>query len=116
MRLSYSLELPKQPDKVQNELAIAPEASYTLSIKNPEKGQPTSAGLRDSAKADCPEKLQEEFRGTLFLRVKTLDCSTTRERSSYWSAHAPIRKPGIMSNSMRKANPIEAPKSCADCE
>lgn len=68
MRLSYALELPEEPDKAQKALKIAPEASYALSIKNPEKGQPKGAGLREGDKADYPEKLQEEFRGRRFAR------------------------------------------------
>ncbi|PRD42567.1 hypothetical protein C5748_15830 [Phyllobacterium phragmitis] len=39
-----------------------------LSVKNPEKGSPAYAGLREQDKADYPEKLQEEFRDRRFDR------------------------------------------------
>ena len=75
MHLSYSLELPEQPREVQQAFKIAPEASYALSIKNPEAGQPRAAGLGREAKADYPQELQEEFRGRRFARenVRLLD-------------------------------------------
>ncbi|MCZ4090445.1 hypothetical protein [Sinorhizobium psoraleae] len=68
MHLSYALELPEKPGQVQKAFKIAPEASYALSIKNPEKGKPVNAGLREEDEADYPEKLQEEFRGRRFAR------------------------------------------------
>jgi hypothetical protein len=60
---------------VQQAFKIAPEASYALSIKNPEAGQPRAAGLDDTAKADYPDTLQEAFRGRRFARedVRLLD-------------------------------------------
>ncbi|WP_026621194.1 hypothetical protein M728_004922 (plasmid) [Ensifer sp. WSM1721] len=75
MHLSYALELPENPGEVQKAFKIAPEASYALSIKNPEKGKPANAGLREDDEADYPEKLQEEFRGRRFARedVRLLD-------------------------------------------
>jgi hypothetical protein len=75
MHLSYALELPEKPGEVQKTLKIPPEASYALSVKNPEKGGPAGAGLRESKKADYPEKLQKEFRGRRFARedVRMLD-------------------------------------------
>ena len=68
MHLSYVLELPEAPDEVQKALRIAPEASFAISIKNPQKGSPTYAGLRDEDKADYPASLQEEFRDRRFDR------------------------------------------------
>lgn len=61
MHLSFALELPDEPDDVQKALRIPPEASYALSVKNPEKGQPANAGLSEDDKADYPERLQEKF-------------------------------------------------------
>lgn len=66
--LVYALELPRQPDEVQKELRIKPEASFALSIKNPEKGSPASASLREDEQADYPKKLQEKFRDRRFDR------------------------------------------------
>ena len=75
MHLSYSLELPERPREVQREFKIASQASYALSVKNPEVGQPRGAGLSDQDKADYPQKLQEAFRGRRFARegVRLLD-------------------------------------------
>lgn len=68
MHLVYSLELPERPSEVQKTFKIAPEASYALSVKNPGAGQPRTAGLRESEKADYPDALQKEFRGRRFER------------------------------------------------
>ena len=75
MHLAYSLELPERPREVQREFKIALEASYALSVKNPEAGQPRTAGLSKQDKADYPQKLQEEFRDRRFARedVRLLD-------------------------------------------
>lgn len=75
MHLSYELELPERPGEVQRAFNIAPKASFVLSIKNPEKGQPTGAGLRPEQKADYADELQKEFRGRRFARedVRLLD-------------------------------------------
>ncbi|UUP16774.1 hypothetical protein [Nitratireductor thuwali] len=75
MHLSYELELPKHVREVQKSLRIAQKASYALSVKNPEKGSPPNAGLREEDEADYPKKLQEEFRGRRFDRedVELLD-------------------------------------------
>lgn len=61
MHLSFALELPEEPGAVQQALRIPPEASYALSIKNPEKGQPANAGLSEEGKADYPDRLQDAF-------------------------------------------------------
>jgi hypothetical protein len=66
MHLAYALELPEKPGPVQKQLNIEPEASFALSIKNPEKGSPPNAGLDSAEKADYPDKLQKEFRGRRF--------------------------------------------------
>lgn len=66
MRLAYALELPDKPGEVQKAFNVAPEASYVLSVKNPEAGQPRAAGLREADKADYPDRLQKEFRGRRF--------------------------------------------------
>ena len=66
MHLSYRLELPETPDEVQRAFNIAPEASFALSVKNPEKGQPKGVGLGPDRKADYPDRLQEEFRDRRF--------------------------------------------------
>jgi hypothetical protein len=66
IHLVYSLELPREPNEVQKAFHIPIEASYALSIKNPEKGQPKNAGLSRAEKANYCEELQKEFRGRRF--------------------------------------------------
>lgn len=61
MHLAYALTQPEKPGPVQKALNIAPEGSFAISIKNPEKGQPTATGLSDEGKADYPKSRQEEF-------------------------------------------------------
>jgi hypothetical protein len=55
MHLSYALELPKRRGDVQKALRIPREASYAISIKNPDKGSPEYAGLQDEDKAEYPK-------------------------------------------------------------
>jgi hypothetical protein len=59
--LVYSLELPRKPSDVQEDLQIEDEASYIISIKNPDKGSPQNVGLSEERKADLPKKLMEVF-------------------------------------------------------
>ena len=75
LHLSYVLEMPATPGEVQKSLRIQPEASYALSIKNPEKGSPANAGIREEDQADYPKGLQERFRDRRFDRedVELLD-------------------------------------------
>ena len=68
MHFSYALEMPERPGEVQKALRIAPEASFALSIKNPEKGSPANAGLREEDEADYPDSVQEDFRDRRFDR------------------------------------------------
>ncbi|RJP17541.1 MAG: hypothetical protein C4520_16385 [Candidatus Abyssobacteria bacterium SURF_5] len=67
--LLYSLELPKEPGEPQEEFQIEEEASYIMSIKNPEKPTPPSAGLGEARQAEYPKKLQEVFRDRRFADV-----------------------------------------------
>lgn len=68
LHLSYKLELPEKTGTVADAFNILPEASYALSIKNPERGQPEAAGLNPDEKADYPEDLQKKFRERRFSR------------------------------------------------
>jgi hypothetical protein len=54
---------------------LAAEASFALSIKNPEASSPAGVGLPETEKAQYPDKLQEEFRDRRFARedVRLLD-------------------------------------------
>ena len=64
--LAYSLELPEKPRKVQQEFRIKDEASYIISIKNPDKPAPPKVGLRSQQKTDYPQKLKDLFRDRRF--------------------------------------------------
>jgi hypothetical protein len=44
---AYSLELPKNIGEAQSAFNLEEQASYVISIKNPEKGSPLGAGLSD---------------------------------------------------------------------
>lgn len=98
MHLSYRLELPEKPGQVQADLRIAPEASYALSVKNPEKGGPAYA-RRNFETAASP--------------ARTPACSTTRAPSSSWLARAPIRKPNTASSWRRRRRITSTPKPSA---
>jgi hypothetical protein len=75
MHLAYVLERPEQPAEVQRAFRIAPEASFALSVNNPEADSPPGTGLGERQEADYPERLQREFRGRRFDRedVRLLD-------------------------------------------
>lgn len=72
-RLSYILELPEEPDEVQREMNIEEEASYVLSVKNPEKPAPRGAGLGEEREADYPKRLRERFEDRRFIPVDPPD-------------------------------------------
>ncbi|MEX0886041.1 MAG: hypothetical protein WD009_06335 [Phycisphaeraceae bacterium] len=65
--LIYGLELPAKPGEAQKALNIEAEASYIISIRNPEKPAPPSAGLPKKDRADLPRALQERFEGRQFF-------------------------------------------------
>lgn len=67
--LVYALELPEAPGEVQDTLNIEPEASYIISVKNPEAPSPRGVGLRASRKASFPKSLQRRFRGRRFCEL-----------------------------------------------
>lgn len=71
--LVYALELPESPGEVQRDLGIEEEASYILSIKNPETPSPARAGLPESREAEFPKRLQEVFRGRKFSEADPPD-------------------------------------------
>lgn len=75
MHLAYALEHPEHPGEVQRAFRIAPDASFALSVKNPEAGRPPGMGLGKGEEAEYPERLQREFRGRRFERedVRLLD-------------------------------------------
>lgn len=48
--LVYSITLPKQPGEVQKAFGITDRGAFVLSVKNPQKGDPPVAGLKEKAK------------------------------------------------------------------
>lgn len=64
--LIYALELPSKPGEVQEALNIEPEASYIISVRNPDKSAPPRAGLPAREQAHYPKKLQDIFRDRKF--------------------------------------------------
>src|SRR6266700_1624404 len=75
MHLAYVLEHPAHPAEVQRAFKIAPQASFALSVKNPEKDSPPGTGLDAAQEVVYPERLQREFRGRRFERedIRLLD-------------------------------------------
>jgi len=69
----YALELPERPRDVQEELTLADEASYIISVKNPEEPSPKTAGLPEKHQPDYPKKLQDVFRGRKFAELEPPD-------------------------------------------
>jgi hypothetical protein len=64
--LVFELELPEEPGEVQKELQLEKEASYIISVKNPERSGPKTPGLSSDKEARFPQKLMDVFRGRKF--------------------------------------------------
>jgi hypothetical protein len=71
--LVYVLELPEDLDRVQHELGIGEEASYVLSVKNPDQGGAPQAGLSADRQAEYPQRLQKVFRDRRFTEADPPD-------------------------------------------
>lgn len=65
--LIYVLELPEDLGEAQLDLGIKPEASYIITIKNPETSSPKGMGLPSEEKADLPKHLQDRFEQRRFV-------------------------------------------------
>lgn len=59
--LAYQLELPRRPGRPQEELHIEPEASYVISVKNPQAPSPPGVGVPGPGRAHLPADLQARF-------------------------------------------------------
>jgi hypothetical protein len=64
--LAHQLELPRRPGPPQQELNIDPEASYVVTVKNPQAPSPPGVGRPGPGKAKLPGDLQNRFRGRRF--------------------------------------------------
>ena len=65
----YALELPAKSGEAQRAFHLAEQASYIISIKNPEKGSPLDAGLPEEQEAHLPRALQDKFRDRRFCEA-----------------------------------------------
>ena len=63
----YVLELPEDLGEAQQALGIKTEASYIITIKNPESSSPQGMGLPAEEKADLPKDLQNKFKQRRFV-------------------------------------------------
>ncbi|CAA9500822.1 MAG: hypothetical protein AVDCRST_MAG39-1402 [uncultured Sphingomonadaceae bacterium] len=58
LHLSYRLELPAEPGEAQRALGIVAEATYRISVKNPEVANPPNIGLREGERVRYPKAMQ----------------------------------------------------------
>jgi hypothetical protein len=69
--LAYILELPNTPGPMQREFEIKKEASYIISIKNPDVKVPGYAAFSDeNRKPDYPKHLREKFGNRRWIDVE----------------------------------------------
>lgn len=59
--LAYQLELPHRTGAAQHDLNIEPEASYVVTVKNPQAPSPPGVGRPGPGKAHLPRELQQHF-------------------------------------------------------
>ncbi|KAG9300781.1 hypothetical protein G9A89_023579 [Geosiphon pyriformis] len=71
--LAYVLELPSQPGEVQHAFNIKHEASYIITVKNPEIANPGYAGLPNKQRKSFPSHLMEKFQGRRFNPLTTTE-------------------------------------------
>jgi hypothetical protein len=64
--LAYQVELPHRAGPAQHDLGIEPEASYIVTVKNPQAPSPPGTGLPSAGKARLPGRLQAMFHGRRF--------------------------------------------------
>src|ERR671911_903157 len=69
--LAYILELPEIPGPTQREFEIKKEASYIISVKNPDVKVPGFAGFSSEAKKpEYPKHLKEKFGDRRWINVE----------------------------------------------
>ncbi|HEX9443297.1 MAG TPA: hypothetical protein VGA73_04215 [Candidatus Binatia bacterium] len=71
--LAYILELPPRPGPVQRALRIAEQASYIVSVKNPDAPAPPGLGLDGARRPKYPKKLAGLFGGRRFIDLDPPD-------------------------------------------
>ena len=68
--LAYLLELPQVPGPTQKEFEIRKEASYIISVKNPEVNVPGFAAFSSARKPEYPKRLMEIFGDRRWMDVE----------------------------------------------
>jgi Protein of unknown function (DUF2795) len=68
--LAYLLELPEIPGPTQREFEIKKEASYIISVKNPEIKVPGFAAFSEDKKPKYPRYLMEKFGNRRWINVE----------------------------------------------
>jgi hypothetical protein len=63
--LAYVLELPEEPGDAQEDLGIRPEASYIVTLKNPEV--PSQEAVAPDRDVELPQAIREHFGGLRFV-------------------------------------------------
>src|SRR5438270_10378944 len=72
--LAYVLELPQRPGRVQEELNIESEASYIVSVRNPDAPAPPGSGpTGTNRRPTFPEHLRKQFGGRRLIPVDPPD-------------------------------------------
>lgn len=71
--LIYSLELPKKNGEVHDELNIEQQASYIITVKNPQVESPVRVGLSQNRNANYPQYLQNKFGDKRFSELDPVD-------------------------------------------
>jgi hypothetical protein len=71
--LAYILELPEVPGPTQREFEIRKEASYIISVKNPDISVPGFAAFSSAKKPEYPERLIEKFGERRWINIEDPD-------------------------------------------
>jgi hypothetical protein len=71
--LAYQLELPRQLGEPQRELHLDHEASYVISVKNPDVPSPPGIGRPRAGPVALPPELLERFHGRRFVPLDPVD-------------------------------------------
>jgi hypothetical protein len=69
--LVYALDQQGEPDPIQRELGIRHEASYIVTVRNPDAPAPPGMGRQPGP--DLPPELRERFQGRRFVPLKPPD-------------------------------------------
>jgi hypothetical protein len=71
--LAYALELPETPGPAQAELNIGAQASFIVTVRNPDMPAPPQAGMPTTPKPRYPEELRRKFADRTFTDLDPPD-------------------------------------------